>query len=219
MQTTAKLLVGGIIGLAVIGGAIGALRNMGGSQPLIANNTARPQVKMLVTPYPQAKPPQPGQSNAPAAAQSQADTASPDAVPQLPPLDLNNKAYPDQIKLLNEQLTIMSKDFTIRSKAAKDNPALMTDATWKANIAQDLAQIQTLVQAARTLTPPSDYNGVQGWLNHSANSYEKFIAAYNQGVQNQDPVQLDAGLKAFNDGNSSLRQANNNMEDVLAESQ
>lgn len=219
MQTTAKLLIGGVIGLAVIGGAIGVIRNMGGNAPLTNSSVGKPQVKLLVTTYPQTNAPmqEPGQE--PVQVATQAIAATPDVVPQLPQLDLANKAYPDQVTLLNDQFTIMVKDFTARSKAAQDNPALMADETWKANIAQNLAQMKTLVDAARTLTPPADYNGVQKWLKHSADSYDKFITAYNQGVQSQDAAQLDSGLKSFNNGNSSLKQANANMADVLAELQ
>lgn len=227
MQTTAKLLIGGVIGLAVIGGAIGAMRGMGGQQPLANSNVGKPQVKILVTTYPQANPPAAAPNNvqeqlapqAGAPANAPAGAPASNGVPQLPPLDFSNKAYPDQINLLNEQFNIMVEDFTARSKAAQDNPTLMADEAWKANIAQDLAQIKTLVDAARTLTPPDDYSGVQKWLNHSADAYDKFIAAYDQGVQSQDAGQLDAGLRAFKDGNTALKQAAHNMADVQAELQ
>jgi len=223
MQTTGKLLIGGVIGLAVIGGAIGAMRNLGSSQPFANSNVGKPQVKLLVTTYPQANPLAQNDvrtaDTQAGAAVPQANAASSDGVPQLPPLDLTNKAYPDQVNLLNEQFTIMVKDFTTRSKAAQDNPALMADETWKANITQDLAQMKTLVDTARTLAPPTDYNGVQKWLKHSADSYDKFIDTYQQGVQRQDAGQLEAGLKAFKDGNTSLHQATQNMADVLAELQ
>ena len=193
MQSTHKILIGGVGALAFIGAALIATRTPTTSTRSPTQVTVVPQAQTTQ----QAKPP-----------------ASTNKVSVSVNLDLSNKPYPEQVTALADKLTVVVQSFAQQTKDLQGNPAAMNDDKWKASVTNELGQISALSDLARTLNPPAQYVGVQNWLKHSATEYDHLVSLYTDGLEHHDPARLNAGLLALNNGNSALRQAKSGLEDI-----
>ncbi len=130
-------------------------------------------------------------------------------------VQLGEQAYLEEMLNIGTSYSLALTRLGELGEAVSENPYLLLDTEWRAEIFSIIATIKRLNARVRSIDPPDRFAEAHEDLVEAAEHLDKFANLFTEGVENLDADKLSQALAELKLGTAAVERAGEKFEEIL----